>query len=294
MITDYFIEENKIQDFYEKHISPSTRFQLEIYKYQTSTSDSQRRTWEYTRGIISDLSTNEIIFDVKRNYTQLHFSWFTKNNSEWIFCGENYHYPTLYDLHNRKVHKPSTINGVSNTYHEFIWTEVSPNRDSTILAVLGCVWGAQYEVIFYNITDLENWSLLNKPIYLDIFNDMYTTKNCEKQYFWDEFDYFIFYECEEFINIQPKIELSQTLCKNIEDENLENKNSGNENSEILLDKKHYVPVINLEEYDDINSPYHFEKLCNSDNIEVFFTKQIILKINNDKTGMILVSETNLL
>lgn len=143
-IDRFFTEEKKIVDSGKVVVSPSGHYQLEIYRYSTGPN-----SWNYSRGIVTHISDNKAIADIKRNYGHFWYAWTEHpNGNEYLLCGEDYQGYSIVNL----------TKGIYHTYfpekgHDgwgFCWTAVYPSPDGLVLAVEGCYWACPYEAVFYD------------------------------------------------------------------------------------------------------------------------------------------------
>lgn len=129
---------------YELLCSPSGRFRLALTHFK----DKDDGTWAYSRGRV--FKGDGVIADVKRNYITFPFAWVDPhpvNHQTYLICGEDYQGQTVIncDTGERWDHiHPSAAGGGG-----FCWAALHPQpRDPSLLAVEGCVWAGQYEVLF--------------------------------------------------------------------------------------------------------------------------------------------------
>ena len=64
---EFFINDNEDKSLEKIVTSPSGKYKLTIKSYKTS--NGERNTWGYTRGIINRTSDGKLICDIKRNYS---------------------------------------------------------------------------------------------------------------------------------------------------------------------------------------------------------------------------------
>src|SRR5207249_468457 len=89
----YFIDSNRLNDRIKTILSPSGNYQLTIEIYKTGDG-----YWNYSRGLIYKMKTNELIFDIKRNYSHFHYTFITYQNKEYLITGRSYMKPNLFSL----------------------------------------------------------------------------------------------------------------------------------------------------------------------------------------------------
>jgi len=152
-IDEYFIEENikptKAPDI--RH-SDDNKYRVVVSYYTIGTPE--KRYWNFTRGKVYSNETDELLFDIKRNYSSF-YSLFLHhtNGNDYMVCGRDYHggYSIL-DLTNRKeyCYEPET----TYKYQQFFcWIEPSYSDFDNTLDVEGCFWGAEFEIVEYDFSD---------------------------------------------------------------------------------------------------------------------------------------------
>ena len=137
---EFFIPENKL-DLDKVHISPSGNYKLTIEIYSTTA-----KCWSYSRGIVHNLS-NEIVCDIKRNYSSFPFSFVTKDGQEWIACGKSYTGQTIINLDTGYEYDNP------GEHNSFCWSDIKSDSNGSLLMVVGCHWGSSYEVRFYKFEE---------------------------------------------------------------------------------------------------------------------------------------------
>jgi hypothetical protein len=146
-IEKFFAPENLIADSHTEHRSPSGKYLLAIDRYSTGP-----RTWQYSRGIITEISNGKIIAEVKRNIGHFWHSWVQHpDGKEYLLCGEDYQGYEVIELASGKIEihlSDSAKNGGG-----FCWAAVYPSKDGKVLAVKGCIWAAPYDLVFFDFSD---------------------------------------------------------------------------------------------------------------------------------------------
>lgn len=148
-IEQFFISENIVDGTKKIGISPSGNFQIKIQQYSTG-----RNTWNYSRGIVSEVTTNKIIADIKRNYGHFWYAWVEHPNGyEYLLCGEDYQGYSVLNLSTSKYLVYFPDEGYKGA--GFCWTAVYPSPDNLVLAVEGCYWACPYELVLVDFKDPE-------------------------------------------------------------------------------------------------------------------------------------------
>jgi hypothetical protein len=149
-IDQFFIPENIKHNSGKIDVSPSGKFLIEIKRYVTLPN-----RWDYSRGIITNISNNKVVADIKRNYGHFWHTWVQHlNGFEYLLCGEDYQGYSLLNLSTGKyqVYFPEAgYKGVG-----FCWADVYPSPDGLVLAVDGCYWACPYELVILDFRDPEN------------------------------------------------------------------------------------------------------------------------------------------
>jgi hypothetical protein len=146
----FFIPENIKPDSGKIDVSPSRKFQIEINRYLTLPN-----RWEYSRGIITNISSGAVVADVKRNYGHFWHTWVQHpNGNEYLLCGEDYQGYSLLNLNTGKYQAYFPEAGYKGV--GFCWIDVHPSPDGLVLAVDGCYWACPYELVVYDFRDPEN------------------------------------------------------------------------------------------------------------------------------------------
>lgn len=144
-ILAFFKLSNKIKES-GKIYSPSGKFYLTISSYKTG-----ENTWEYTRGVIKNVETQEKIADIKRNYSHFWYSWCEhRNGNEYLLCGEDYQGQTIVNVTKKETYNYFPEAGFDG--HGFCWANVYLSPNKNILAVEGCYWAAPYDIVFFDFT----------------------------------------------------------------------------------------------------------------------------------------------
>lgn len=148
MITDFYIEANRVAERKQRINSPSGKYKLIIDSYKT-----KEGCWNYTKGTI--LKDNFIICEIRRNYSVFHHSFVVKDNQEWLISGRSYMGQTIVNLDTGEIFDDEKYKTNSYTGDEFCWADAKLiNND--ILMVLGCYWAGPYIYKFFDFTNPKN------------------------------------------------------------------------------------------------------------------------------------------
>ena len=141
----------EIEDSETEFVSPSGLYKLRTSRYGKG---KDVVSWNYSRGIISNIKTSRTIAGVKRNYGHFWHSWVEHpNGNEYLLCGEDYQGYSVINLTKEiyQVYFPKEGHqGVG-----FCWAKVFPSPDKLVLAVDGCYWACPYEIVFYDFRNPE-------------------------------------------------------------------------------------------------------------------------------------------
>jgi hypothetical protein len=160
-LTEKYKELRKREEklFYEKYrpvieeakeyFSPSHKYKLVIIPCE-HVEKKEKRYWNYSKGLVFDLSTGEEIFTIIRNYGHFPFHWVEhKNGNEYLLCGEDYQGYVCFNLTEKKKHVYFPEGGFNGW--GFCWINID-SHDSTLI-VEGCYWGAQFEIVQYDFSN---------------------------------------------------------------------------------------------------------------------------------------------
>lgn len=143
---DRFATYSVIEGSEKESISPSGLYRLQVLTYGANT---EKPSWQYSRGIITRLSDGKVIADVKRNLKFFWHCWIEHpNGHEYLLCGEDYQGYSLINLNleSCQVYFPEEgYNGAG-----FCWGDVTPSPDKLVLAVEGCYWACPNDIVFYD------------------------------------------------------------------------------------------------------------------------------------------------
>lgn len=146
-IENKFAKKSLVEDSIKTYISPSGKFSLEASVYSSGPC-----TWNYSRGIVRRVSDRHIIADVKRNYVSFWHAWVPhQNGNEYLLCGEDYQGYNIIELTSgrNQLHFPEeAFDGQG-----FCWAGADVSPDGLTLAVIGCYWANQDELVFFDFTD---------------------------------------------------------------------------------------------------------------------------------------------
>jgi hypothetical protein len=146
---DFFVAEYHEPEEDEEHLSPSGKYKLTIQDYNTSKATG-KCSWNYTRGIVTDVETGEVLGDVKRNYSRFWHLWLVQEEKEYLLCGESYQGYGVVDPQEKTVqhHLPKE----AEEGNGFCFSEVKQTASDKIM-VHGCYWACPYEVRIYDVSN---------------------------------------------------------------------------------------------------------------------------------------------
>jgi hypothetical protein len=132
-------------DSKKSFLSPSGRYLL-----HTSVWSGTDGRWSYSRGVVTDSKTQATIADIKRNHAMFWHSWVMQGESEYLLCGEDYQGYTVIELNaGRSV---STFPEEAFEGQGFCWVNVKPSPDGKTLAVDGCYWACERELVLIDFS----------------------------------------------------------------------------------------------------------------------------------------------
>ena len=150
---DFYTEENRAVDKTELISSLSGKYQLVIDYYSTTEG-----SWSYSRGRVKEVSNEEVIADIKRNYPRFWHTWAEHpNGNEYLLCGEDYQGYTVINLTEKKeqIYLPKQ----ARKGWGFCWVSVEYLPDEVQLRVEGCYWACPYEVVVYDFSNPDRLPL---------------------------------------------------------------------------------------------------------------------------------------
>jgi hypothetical protein len=141
----YFLDEYKLKET-ETHFSPSQKYRLyiEFYNYKEG-----YYRYSYTKGMVTNLETQKTI-EIKRNIGHFLFKWMTKDNREYLLCGQDYQGYSIVELNNLEIYDfvpEEAYEGLG-----FCWASIE-DLDGDKLIVEGCIWAHEYERIVYDFSN---------------------------------------------------------------------------------------------------------------------------------------------
>lgn len=135
-----------MHDSRKQYVSPSGHFVLEVMRYGGCVDGS----WDYSRGIVKNASSNQTIAEIKRNCPSFWHSWVTQGTEEYLLCGEDYQAYNVVHLNQPATSltfPPEAWEGLG-----FCWAAVHPSPDGKTLAVEGCYWACPYELVLMDFS----------------------------------------------------------------------------------------------------------------------------------------------
>jgi len=141
-VEDRFLRMRPIPEEHRLHTSPSGQFVLAVDTYAEPDCD-----WNFTRGVLREVGTEEVIADIRRAASQFLFAWVAHTQGEFLVCGEDPEGYNVIDIR-RGINVCTPPDGSG-----FNWLTIYPSPDGRVLAVEGCVWGFPNQVVFLNFAD---------------------------------------------------------------------------------------------------------------------------------------------
>lgn len=136
-VEDRFVRMRPILGERRVHTSPSGQFELVIDTYAEAGSE-----WNFSRGVLREVGTEEVIADVRRADPKFLFAWVSHKAGDFLVCGEDTQGYNVIDIRRGiNVWTPPDGSG-------FNWLAVYPAPDGRVLAVEGCVWGSPNQLVF--------------------------------------------------------------------------------------------------------------------------------------------------
>jgi hypothetical protein len=163
----YYVDENKLAERDEMHLSPSRKYLLQISVYNTLPN-----VGAVSKGVISQAESKTTLFEVRRNYDAFPFCFVEDhpNGHDYLLCGADYQGQTVLELDTGKRvdHLPKGAEkGVG-----WCWAHITASTEKTVLGVDGCFWACPYEVRFVDFSDPLNLPFL-------VLTELQNTQNIE-------------------------------------------------------------------------------------------------------------------
>jgi len=145
-LAKFFIPKNKGKMF-GNILSPDNKYRLTLTEYST-----KKGCWNYTQGLVYKTKEEQLLFEVRRNYSSFPYSWIDHpSGHQYLVCGADYQGQTVLELDTgeRKDYIPPE----AKKGYGFCWVEHHFDATTKILTVAGCVWACPYEFRFYDFSD---------------------------------------------------------------------------------------------------------------------------------------------
>lgn len=169
-----YFSDDKIRKIKEVIVSPCNNYSLTVYTCETAPN-----CWSFLNIVVKSVITNTVITEVKRNYSD--FYYYFHNN--YLMIGEDYQGYSVINLETETVNVYFPDAGYSG--HGFCWSNIVGVYNNKLI-VEGCYWGASYDCVVYDITNIEQLPL---PELNRIDCDGWATLEDNKLVFRDELDY---------------------------------------------------------------------------------------------------------
>jgi hypothetical protein len=145
----YFIPENK-EDGEKEYLSDDGLYKLNISWYRIGKPEDHY--WNYSRGIVTEIKTEKIIADIKRNYSGFWHRFLTHpNGNKYLLCGQDYQGYTVINCTTGERH--DYLPSEAKKGLGFCWIEVEPLEGGKKIEVYGCYWGAPFEYVTYDFSN---------------------------------------------------------------------------------------------------------------------------------------------
>jgi predicted protein tyrosine phosphatase len=140
-------------DTLEEEVTSEKRFLSPSGKFFLSTSiwTGADGGWSYSRGLVRRSDNDSIVADIQRNHAMFWHCWVAQGGREYLLCGEDYQgYNVIEADSGRNVFTfpPEAFEG-----RGFCWTGVKPSPDCQTLAVEGCFWACEAELVLFNFSN---------------------------------------------------------------------------------------------------------------------------------------------
>jgi hypothetical protein len=138
--------------------SASKNYLLDVDVYAVN---DPHRNWNISVATLTDLRTNEIVAQIKRNDDCFFYAWLDCDETEYLICSEDLEGQTVIDLTHRRVVSYCSDDDL------FIWTKFYPSPARDKIAIVGCYWASPYFVVVYdfqNPTQLPLKRIIEIPL----------------------------------------------------------------------------------------------------------------------------------
>ena len=149
----YFVPENENVSCRSENASPSGKYKLVVSSFST-----REGSWNYTRGKVFKIGSDEPIAVIDRNYSAFPFSWIEDhpNGHAYLVAGEDYQGQTVVELDTGK--RRDHLSEDAEKGIAFCWSEHRFDPKSMILVVCGCYWACPYEFRFFDFrSPMDLW-----------------------------------------------------------------------------------------------------------------------------------------
>ena len=127
-----------------EHISDKSANGNYLLNVDVYAVNDPHRNWYISVATITDLRTNEVVAQIKRNDDSFFFAWIERDEIEYLICSEDLEGQTVIDLTHHHIASYSSEDDL------FIWMEFYPSPSMDKIAIVGCCWACPYVVAVYN------------------------------------------------------------------------------------------------------------------------------------------------
>jgi hypothetical protein len=120
-------------------LSPSGKYKLTTQSYKTG-----EHTWNYSRGVVTEVATGKQVGDVRRNYGSFWHTWLERKDGTYLLCGEDYQgYGYVHcEAATQQFYYPRNILSGSG----WCWGAAYVSPSGQFLLVAGCYWACPWEM----------------------------------------------------------------------------------------------------------------------------------------------------
>jgi len=147
-VDKYIIPERK-KDKEKSIVSDDGLYKLNVSWYSCN-NKPEDNYWDFSRGLLTEISTGKIIADIRRNYPDFWYCFVDHpNGNKYLLCGEDYQGYTVINCKTGERHDflPEEAKGGFG----FCWVEII-NFSGTELTVCGCHWACPFENVTYDFS----------------------------------------------------------------------------------------------------------------------------------------------
>jgi len=148
----YAKQRKHLKKYFKKSGKVIESSEFEGFRLTVSSHETKKGCWNYTQGIVTQISDNHIVVDIKRNYSTFWHTWINHpNGKKYMLCGEDYQGYSIVNLTDGTYKFYFPEEGFKGS--GFCWITATPSPSGKLLAVEGCVWACPYEILIFDFSE---------------------------------------------------------------------------------------------------------------------------------------------